>query len=58
MLGKTRTMPRSLGDYAREFWQNLFQEMPYRTWWQKLVTNRLRAKVAFGCCGHAGEPGC
>ena len=51
-------MARGLGDYAREFWQNLFQEMPYGTWWRKLVTNRLRAKVAAGCCGHRGEPGC
>lgn len=51
-------MSRGLGDYARDFWQNLFSDMPYGRWWKKVITNRLRAKVAFGCCGHRGEPGC
>ena len=51
-------MSRGPGDYVRDFWQNLFTEMPYGRWWKKLVGNRLRAKVVFGCCGHPGEPGC
>ena len=52
-------MARGLGDYARDFFRNLRQEgMPYRTWLAKVTSNRIRAKIAFGCCGHRGEPGC
>ena len=51
-------MARGLGDYARDFWQNLFTEMPAGRWFKSVVTNRIRARIAFGCCGHRGEPGC
>jgi hypothetical protein len=51
-------MARGLGDYARDFWDNLFTDMPPGRWWKKVVTNRFRAKIALGCCGHRGEPGC
>jgi hypothetical protein len=51
-------MGRGAGDYVRDFFRNLYTEMPYGRWWRKVVTNRVRAKVAFGCCGNRGEPGC
>jgi hypothetical protein len=52
-------MARGLGDYARDFFRNLHAEdMPYSTWLKKVVTNRFRAKIVAGCCGHRGEPGC
>jgi hypothetical protein len=52
-------MSRGLGDYARDFLRNLrAEDMPYGTWLKKVLTNRARAKIAFGCCGHRGEPGC
>jgi hypothetical protein len=51
-------MARGPGDYVRAFWQNLFADMPATRWWRKLIGNRFRAKIAFGCCGNRGEPGC
>ena len=50
-------MGRGLGDYARDFWHNLFTEKPPVEWWKSVIRNRLRAGVG-GCCGHRGEPGC
>lgn len=51
-------MARGLGDYARDFWNNLFTDMPPGRWFKSVVTNRMRAKIMFGCCGHRGDPGC
>ena len=51
-------MSRGLRDYARDFWRNLFTEMPATRWWKSVITNRFRAKIAFGCCGNRGQPGC
>ena len=50
-------MARGIGEYVRGFFRNLYTEMPYGTWWKKVVTNRSRALLG-GCCGHRGEPGC
>ncbi|MGH2711235.1 MAG: hypothetical protein ACRDH9_08550 [Actinomycetota bacterium] len=51
-------MARGLGDYARDFWDNLFTDMPPGRWWRSVIRNRLKAKIALGCCGNRGEPGC
>lgn len=50
-------MGRGLGDYARDFWNNLFTDMPPGRWFKSVAINRLRAATR-GCCGHRGEPGC
>ena len=50
-------MSRGLNDYARDFWHNLFADMPASKWWKSVLKNRMKAGVA-GCCGNRGAPGC
>ncbi len=51
-------MARGVGAYVRDFFRNLYTEMPYGRWLHLTVRNRLRAKIVAGCCGNPGEPGC
>jgi hypothetical protein len=51
-------MGRGVGDYVREFARNLRRERLSGRWVSLVVRNRVRARIALGCCGHPGEPGC
>ncbi len=51
-------MSRGARDYVRDFFRNLYTEMPYGRWWRLVIRNRFRAKLVLGCCGNRGEPGC
>ena len=52
-------MGRGAGDYARDFLRNLRDsEEPLGRKVRLIVRNRLRARIALGCCDHPGEPGC
>jgi hypothetical protein len=52
-------MARGWGDYVRDFVRNWRgSEEPLGAKLSKTARNRVRARIAFGCCGHPGEPGC
>ncbi|HYZ11813.1 MAG TPA: hypothetical protein VE962_07955 [Actinomycetota bacterium] len=51
-------MGRGFGDYTRDFVRNLRSERLSGRWVRRLIRNRVRARIAFDCCGHPGEPGC
>jgi hypothetical protein len=51
-------MARGFGEYARDFARNLRAERLSGRWVRRVIRNRVRARIALGCCGHPGEPGC